>query len=141
MGNEAQSAMHSNFIVKLMVSRYNLFDVSISLPANSANHCFSHAVSLWDFVPHRTPVLIKRVLKILDDAIHIAESVAKDEICIFSSTRIQPEMMPVDLFIHHVKKCIQMVKSAAGDDFMRKDDNQIIKMKDHAPSLLMTLNF
>ena len=141
----SENGMHleseSDFLMRLMIRRFDRFNDSISLSAALANHCFGHAASMWDFIPCRTARVAKRVLKMLNEAIAIAENLAKDEICIYSYTRIHPEMMPAEVFIRHMKRAIQMVTSLAGADILNKNDDEILKVKGNMSSLLMTLNF
>ena len=49
--------------------------------------------------------------------------------------------MPVDEFIRHIKKSLQMIENQAGGDLSNLEDREIIKQDRNLSSLLMTLNF
>ena len=71
----------------------------------------------------------------------IAKSVEKDDLCIYSFTRTYGEMMPVDEFIRHMEKSLQMIEEYAGEDLFNRDDREILEPKGNLSSILMTLNF
>ena len=102
---------------------------------------FCHIVSLWDFAPIRTVAIAKRAFQLLREAIEIARSVEKDDLCIYSYTRTYGEMLPAKEFIQHVEKSIKMIKGYVGGDLSNQDDRKLIDQKGNLSSILMTLNF
>jgi hypothetical protein len=71
----------------------------------------------------------------------IAKSMEKDDLCIYSFTRSYGEMIPVDEFIRHLKKSLQMIETQIGKDLSNLEDREIIKQDRNLSSILMTLNF
>ncbi len=129
------------FLEQIIIKKGETHDDSIALDAYRPTTYFCHAVSLWDMMPVRTVAVTKRVLKMLRDARDIAQTIAKDNVCIYSFTRTYGEMMPVEEFVHHMEKSIRMVEEAAGEDLYAREDGAIIEMNGERSSLLMTLNF
>jgi hypothetical protein len=83
----------------------------------------------------------KRALQVLTEAMEIAKSVEKDDLCIYSFTRTYGEMLPAKEFIQHMEKSLTMIEDYAGGDLFNRDDREIIKQDRNLSSILMTLNF
>jgi len=131
-----------DFIEKMLVKRFRLHDESIALPAYRANAHYCHAVALWDFFPTRTVGVLKRVSKMLQSARDIAEGAAREDICIYSSTRAHSEMMPAETFIGHITRCMRMVEAIAGKGLAARDDREAVPTADgEVFPILLTLNF
>jgi len=130
-----------DFMERIFMKLYRIHDDSISLQAYRANTHFRTAVSWWDFFPIRTIAIAKKALQLLNDALDMAKAVEKDDVCIYSFTRMYGEMMPAPEFIRHMERSIQMIKDKAGGDLSKRDDREIIEPDAHLSSLLMTLNF
>jgi tetratricopeptide (TPR) repeat protein len=131
-----------DFIEKMLVKRFRLHDESIALPAYRANAHYCHAVALWDFCPTRTVGVLKRVLKMLQSAMDIAERAAREDICIYSSTRAHSEMMQAEIFIGHMKRCIRTVEDSGGKALATRDDREVVPTIDgEVFPILLTLNF
>jgi len=124
-----------------MITRAIIHDDSVSLEAYRPTTYFCHAVSIWDFLPVRTVAVAKRTLKMLSDAREIARSMAKDDIYIYSFTRTYGEMIPVDEFVRHMDRSIQMIEERTGSNLYARADEEIIQDSDDPSPLLMTLNF
>lgn len=96
---------------------------------------------MWDFAPTRTVAIAKRAVQFLRDAIEIAKSVEKDNLCIYSFTRTYGEMLPAQEFIQYLGKSLQMIEEYAGGDLSARDGREIIDQDRGLSSMLMTLNF
>lgn len=129
-----------NFLERISIQRFQKVSESISLRVYQQSNYFGHAVALWDFLPVRTIATAKRVLEMLDKAIAVATIAAKDDLCVYSNTRIHFEIMPADEYIRYMENAIRMIKDKAGEDLATRSDSEIIKRDDNAPHLLMTLN-
>lgn len=138
---ELSPELHYEFLKRLMITREEIHDDSVSLEAYRPTIYFCHAVSIWDFLPIRTVAIAKRALKMLHDARDIAQSMTKDEVHIYSFTRTYGEMISVDEFIQHMDNSLKMIEEVAGDDLYARADGEIIETKGDHSSLLMTLNF
>jgi hypothetical protein len=130
-----------DFLVQSINKAYKIHDDSISLQTYRPTTYFCTAVSLWDFLPYRTGASIQTVIQLLKDAMDIAKSIEKDDLCIYSFTRSYGEMMPVDEFIRHIKKSLQMVENQVGGNLSNLEDREIIRQDRNISSILMTLNF
>ncbi len=96
---------------KLMVAKLKIHDDAISLQSYRPTIYFCHAVSLWDFLPALTPTAMKTARQSIRMAREIAESVKKDDVCIYSFTRTYGEMIPADEFIEHMDNCLRVMDS------------------------------
>jgi hypothetical protein len=132
---------HYNFLERLTMMRGAIHNDSISLEAYRPTTYFCQAVTLWDFLPLRTVAIAKRALKGLHKAREIAQTLAKDDIYIYSFTRTYGEMMSAEEFAQHMDKSIKMIGEKAGDDLYARADGEIIEANEDHSSLLMTLNF
>jgi hypothetical protein len=130
-----------DFLFQTTLQRFKIHDDSISLQAYRPTTYFCHIVSLWDFAPIRTVAIAKRAMQILREAIEIAKSVEKDDLCIYSFTRTYGEMMPAEEFIQHMENSLKMIEDYAGVDLSNRDDREIINPKGNLSFILMTLNF
>ncbi len=128
-------------IFQSTLQKFKIYDDSISLQAYRPTTYFCHIVSLWDFAPIRTVAIAKRAFQLLREAIEIARSVEKDDLCIYSYTRTYGEMLPAQEFIQHVEKSLKMIEDYLGGDLSNRDDREIIGQKGNLSSILMTLNF
>jgi len=140
-GENQSAALPYDFMERLMITRAIIHDDSVSLEAYRPTTYFCHAVSIWDFLPVRTVAVAKRTLKMLSDAREIARSMAKDDIYIYSFTRTYGEMIPVDEFVRHMDRSIQMIEERTGSNLYARADEEIIQDSDDPSPLLMTLNF
>ena len=131
----------NEFLENDMILKSKIHDDSIDLDAYRPATYFCHAVSLWDFMPVRTVSVAKRVLQKLRDSRAIAEVMDREDICIYSFTRIYGEMMPAKDFIAHMDRCIKMVEEKAGNDLSSMEERDIINPYEERTTLLMTLNF
>jgi hypothetical protein len=130
-----------DFILQLGIQKFKIHDDSISLQTYRPTTYFCHVVALWDFMPRRTVAIAKRALQFLRDAIDMAKSVEKDDLCIYSFTRTYGEMMPAGEFIHHMERSLQIIEEYTGGDLSARDDREIIDQDRGLSSMLMTLNF
>ena len=132
--------MLSEITEQLMIAKSKIHDDAITLQSYRPTIYFCHAVALWDFTPLRTVTAMKRAGQALRIAIEIAESVKKDDVCIYSYTRTYGEMIPPDEFIRHMKNGLSLIESvlekAAG-----KSKGKIVVCDNDTASSLMTLNF
>ena len=103
--------MLNDITEKLMIAKSKIHDDAISLQSYRPTIYFCHAVSLWDFLPVRTVTAMKTARQAIRLAIEIAESVKKDDVCIYSFTRTYGEMIPADEFIRHMENCLRMMES------------------------------
>jgi hypothetical protein len=131
----------AEFIFQSALQKFKIHDDSISLEAYRPTTYFCHIASLWDFAPVRTVATAKRAFHFLREAVEIARSVEKDDLCIYSFTRTYGEMMPAKEFIQHMEKSLKMIEDYAGGDLSTRDDQEIIDPKGNLSSILMTLNF
>lgn len=126
---------------KLMIQRFRIYGDSVSLRSYRPCLYFTHAVALWDFSPARTVAIARRVLKALSFALESAREIEKDDVCIYSSTRLCNEIIPVDQFIEHIEKSIRMVKETVGSNLEGRDEDELLVSDPVRAHLLMTLNF
>ena len=129
-----------DFLERISIQRFQKVIGSISLGVYQQSTYFGHAVALRDFLPVRTIATAKRVLEMLYKAIKVARIAAKDDLCVYSNTRIHYEIMPGDEYIQYMENAIRMIKGKAGEDLSTRNDGEIIKRDDNSASLLMTLN-
>ena len=125
---------------QLMIANEKVHDDAIALQSYRPTTYFCHAVALWDFTLVRTATAMKRAEKFMQMAIHIAESVKKDDVCIYSYTRTYGEMIAPDEFIEHAQNCLKLIRAAIGQEtgpskHAKAEPHQIL------PQCLMTLNF
>ena len=118
-----------DFLFQTTFQRFKIHDDSISLQAYRPTTYFCHIISLWDFSPIRTVAIAKRAVQVLREAMEIARSVEKDDLCIYSFTRTYGEMLPVKEFIQHMEKSLTMIEDYAGEDLFNRDDREIIDQK------------
>jgi hypothetical protein len=130
-----------DFLVRSITRFIEIHDDSFSLQAYRPTTYFCSAVSLWDFLPHRNTASTQRVIALLRGALELAESLEKNNLCIYSFTRTFGEMMPAGEFIRHINKSLQMIKNHIGGNLSNLDDREINKRDQNGSSLLMTLNF
>ena len=130
-----------DLIENIFVKRFRIHDESISLRSFRPNVHFCHAVALWDFSLVRTVAIAKRVLKTLEQALDLAAMAAKDNVCVYASTRGHVEILPAEDFMQHMSRALDMVRAFAGEDIMKRDDREILTYPTDLSSCLMTLNF
>ncbi|RJP88588.1 MAG: hypothetical protein C4518_10990 [Desulfobacteraceae bacterium] len=87
---------------------------SVTLSAYRPTIYYCFAVVLWDFLPRKTGKLVRRVHELLSDACQMAESMKKENLCIYSYTRCHGEMMPADAFNAHIAMGLEMIETFAG---------------------------
>ena len=126
---------------KKIIQESQIHDDSISLQSYRPTTYFCNAVSLWDFLPARKVGTTKFILQILRQAMDIARTMEKDNVCIYSFTRTYGEMITVPEFIEHIEKSIRMIEKAAGESLYEREDSEIIAPSSNLSCLLMTLNF
>jgi hypothetical protein len=74
-------------------------------------------------------------------AIEIAESVKKDDVCIYSYTRTYGEIITADEFVSHMENCLQLI-DATIEGKTDKNSGKAISAPDKTlSSSMMTLNF
>jgi len=130
-----------DFIERIIRNNIITHDDSISLQAYRPTTYFCTAVTWWDSFPVRTVDIAKRTVQILSDARDIAETIGKDDVCIYSFTRTYGEMMPAAEFIRHMERAIKMIMNYAGGDLSERDNREVIEHRGNLSSILMTLNF
>ncbi len=130
-----------DFLVQSITRAFEIHDDSFSLQTYRPTTYFCTAVCLWDFLPYRTGANIRTVVRLLKNALEIARSMEKIDLCIYSFTQSYGEMMPADEFIRHINKSLQMIENHIGGDLSNLDDREIIKQDQNLSSILMTLNF
>lgn len=120
---------------------HEIHDDSISLQAYRPTTYFCHAVVLWDLLPIRTVATAKRAFQALRKALEIARSLEYDDVCIYSVTRNFGEMITVREFIRDMEKSMQLIEKTAGEDFLKRADDEVIESAGKLSSMMMTLNF
>ena len=130
----------SEHTTKRMVHRFRIYSDSVSLRSYRPNLYFTHAVALWDFSPVRTVEIARRVLSVLSAALESAQAIERDDICVYSSTRLYNEMIPVSEFIRHIENSMRMVTDIVGNDLTKRKDDEIIESAPGSAHLLMGVN-
>ncbi len=120
---------------------HEIHDDSISLQAYRPTTYFCHAVVLWDLLPIRTVATAKRAFQALRKALEIARSLEYDDVCIYSVTRNFGEMITVQEFIRDMEKSMQLIEKTAGENFLKRADDEVIESAGKLSSMMMTLNF
>lgn len=127
---------------RISTSGYLVRKDSIALLAYKPSFYFGSAVALWDFLPRRTVGNTKAALQLLRKGLKIAENQHKNNLCIYSFTRVYGEMIPAMEFVRHMHNAINMIKAYAGENLDQRDDKEVIETKDPRRKYLMsTLNF
>lgn len=130
-----------DFMERMLNKSFRIHDDSVSLQAYRATTHFCTAVMWWDFFPVRTIAITKKTLQLLYNALDMAKTAEKDDVCIYSFTRTYGEMIPAAEFIRHMERSIRMIEAKAGGDLSKRDDREIIEPDEGFSSILMTLNF
>jgi len=86
---------------------------------------FCYAVLLWDFNPFITRQTINKVMDLLQKAYQSASQL-DNELCIYSVTRFNGEIMPVRTFQMHIEKCILALKKVIEQTNFPTNDDEII---------------
>lgn len=129
-----------NFM-KNLIMRGTMLSDPILLAAYQAANNYSMAISLWDFSPVRTVGTARTAIKLLNDSKEIGHAIAvKDDVCIYSMTRVHGEVMPLEQFVEHVEKAIGMIEELAGNNLDKRADTELIEKRDDRSHLLLTLN-
>jgi tetratricopeptide (TPR) repeat protein len=139
--NDVPEETLSKIAEELMVSKAKIHDDAITLQSYRPTIYFCHAVALWDFTPLRSIMAMKRAEQVMRMAIHIAESVKKDNVCIYSFTRTYGEMITPDEFIRHINNCINLMVSAIEDETGKSKGREAALSDKNLWPCLMTLNF
>ena len=116
-------------------------DDAITLQSYRPTIYFCHAVSLTDLNPLLTATALKRAQQALLMAREIAESVKKEDVCIYSFTRTYGEMIPADEFIGHINNCLQFIEQTAKNEKAGQRGKQLSTSGKKVAPGLMTLNF
>jgi len=71
----------------------------------------------------------------------IAESVKKDDVCIYSFTRTYGEMIPADEFIGHINNGLRFIEETMKDEAAGQKGKRSAAAGNKVTPGLMTLNF
>ncbi|MDD4357533.1 MAG: hypothetical protein PHN98_09800 [Smithellaceae bacterium] len=126
---------------QLMMVKAKTHDDAITLQSYRPTIYFCNAVALLDLSPTTTVTALKSAEQALLTAREIAESVKKDDVCIYSFTRTYGEMIPADEFIGHINNCLRFIEQTAKVEAAgQKGKRSAAAGKKITPGL-MTLNF
>ncbi len=126
---------------QLLMVKAKTHDDAITLQSYRPTIYFCHAVSLTDLNPLLTATALKRAQQALLMAREIAESVKKEDVCIYSFTRTYGEMIPADEFIGHINNCLQFIEKTAKNEKAGQRGKQLSTSGKKVAPGLMTLNF
>ncbi|MCP4606477.1 MAG: hypothetical protein GY847_39215 [Proteobacteria bacterium] len=96
---------------KVYLSSFKNHYESMSLSAYHPNIHYALAVSFWDFNLTRDSNNAQIAKNAIKSAISITRELEKDDVCVFSFTRLLGEMMPTEQYIDHMQKALQVVES------------------------------
>ena len=131
-----------DFLIRSVYRKTKIHDASISSKSYRPNSLFGAAIVLWDFLPFvRTAAIAKRVVQIIRDAKDMAQSMAKNDLGIYSGTTTFFEVVPANEFSMHMDKALKMIEDYVGRDLSTMDDQEVIESNGDLSSMLMTLNF
>jgi len=92
------------------------------------NALFCYAVLIWDFSPALTPAIIRQVIDWLYEARKISKQLFSDNLCIFSITRFNAEIMKANIFSEHITKVINEIeKRLEKTEVLKKNHNEWIE--------------
>ena len=126
---------------QLMMVKAKTHDDAITLQSYRPTIYFCHAVALTDLNPIPTASALKRAEQALLIAREIAESVKKEDVCIYSFTRTYGEMIPADEFIGHINNCLQFIEQTAKNEKAGQRGKRLSASGKKVAPGLMTLNF
>lgn len=133
-------ALQNDLAKRLMVAKGIFHDDAVALQSYRPTIYFCHAVALWDLLPDRNEEAVQRTRWAILKAMEIAESVKKDDVCIYAYTRTYGEMIPPDEFLRHLETCLALIdKEIAQADLKPKNKSAAPDKK--MPLCLMTVNF
>jgi len=126
---------------QLLMVKAKTHDDAITLQSYRPTIYFCHAVALTDLNPLPTATALKRAQQALLIAREIAESVKKEDVCIYSFTRTYGEMIPADEFIGHINNCLRFIEETAKDETAGQKGKRLSTSGKKVAPGLMTLNF
>jgi len=126
---------------QLLMVKAKTHDDAITLQSYRPTIYFCHAVALTDLNPLSTATALKRAQQALLIAREIAESVKKEDVCIYSFTRTYGEMIPADEFIGHINNCLKSIKETQKDEIAEQKGKRSGASAKKVTPGLMTLNF
>jgi tetratricopeptide (TPR) repeat protein len=126
---------------QLLMVKAKTHDDAITLQSYRPTIYFCHAVALTDLNPLPTATALKRAEQALLIAREIAESVKKEDVCIYSFTRTYGEMIPADEFIGHINNCLKFIEDNAKDGTEGQKEKRMGTSGKKVTPGLMTLNF
>jgi len=128
-------------IEQLLMVKAKTHDDAITLQSYRPTIYFCHAVALMDLNPMPTSTALKRAEQALHIAKEIAESVKKDDVCIYSFTRTYGEMIPADEFIGHINNGLRFIEETLKDEAAGQKGKRSAADGNKVSPGLMTLNF
>ena len=126
---------------QLLMVKAKTHDDAITLQSYRPTIYFCHAVALMDLNPLPTSTALKRAEQALLIAKEIAESVKKDDVCIYSFTRTYGEMIPADEFIGHMNNGLRFIEEITKDEAAGQKGKRSAAAGNKVTPGLMTLNF
>ncbi len=131
----------SELTEQLMMVKAKTHDDAITLQSYRPTIYFCNAVALLDLTPNTTATALKSAEQALLVAREIAESVKKDDVCIYSFTRTYGEMIPADEFIGHINNCLRFIEQNAKVEAAGQKGKRSAAAGKKVTPGLMTLNF
>lgn len=131
----------SELTEQLMMVKAKTHDDAITLQSYRPTIYFCNAVALLDLTPNTTATALKSAEQALLVAREIAESVKKDDVCIYSFTRTYGEMIPADEFIGHINNCLRFIEQSAKVEAAGQKGKRSAAAWNKVTPGLMTLNF
>lgn len=131
----------SELTEQLMMVKAKTHDDAITLQSYRPTIYFCNAVALLDLTPNTTATALKSAEQALLVAREIAESVKKDDVCIYSFTRTYGEMIPADEFIGHINNCLRFIEQNAKVEAAGQKGKRSAAAWNKVTPGLMTLNF
>ena len=131
----------SELTEQLMMVKAKTHDDAITLQSYRPTIYFCNAVALLDLTPTTTATALKSAEQALLVAREIAESVKKDDVCIYSFTRTYGEMIPADEFIGHINNCLRFIEQSAKVEAAGQKGKRSAAAWNKVTPGLMTLNF
>ena len=127
---------------QLLTDKATMHDDAMALQSYRPTIYFCHAAALWSFLPARTTSAMLKAQQCIRRAIEIAEAMKKDDLCIYSFTRIYAEMLTADEFIRHMHNCLRFIDQIMDGSLTDESEHSAAAGLNEAASLhLMTLNF
>jgi len=111
------------FFNKILEKVVNVHSNSTLLQGFIPNALFCYAVLLWDFSPLITVDLARKVLNWLYEAKEVSKKLEKDNLCIYSITKFNAQILNAELFIEHTECAINAIE-------LRTDKLQVLSEMD-----------